>query len=169
LWLWRSRIGSPASKALLKSVVAADRRKHQAADDHLSFEEAALGRARADDLVEGEDLSRLDDRSVDEVRHQVDVVDAVRGRRAHVGREGREPAADPEGLRFLRRQLGGTRVQRQIGGAVDARVGGRGERVGHGLVVDVDPVPRRDDPDDGLRGVELRVPGPLPPRVDEPA
>ena len=84
----RSRIGRPASNASLKSVVAVWQTpppidgQDERADDLGAFEEAALGGARADDAVEREDLARLDHGAVDEVGHQVDVVDPVRRRHA---------------------------------------------------------------------------------------
>ena len=56
---------------------AADRRQDERADDHLALEEAARSGPLADDVVEREDLAGLDHGAVDEVGHQVHVVDAV--------------------------------------------------------------------------------------------
>ena len=96
---------------------AADRGDEQRADDHLALEEAAL-------LVRGPTVSLkenvlpgLDDRAVDVVGHQVDVVDPVRRRRAHVGREAGDPLADAERLRLLGRPVGRDAPQRQFGDA----------------------------------------------------
>ena len=85
---------------------AADRRQHERADDHLPLQEPALGRALADDVVEGERLAGLDQRAVDEVGHQMHVVDPVRGRLAHLRRVRDELLADAERLCLRRRQLG---------------------------------------------------------------
>ena len=96
---------------------AADRREDERADDFGSFEEAPLGGARADDAVEREDLARLDHGAVDEVGHQVDVVDPVRGRHAHLRRVRDELLADPEGFRLGGRQIRRARGERQLGDA----------------------------------------------------
>ena len=85
---------------------AADRRQNERADDLGSLEEAPFGGAGADDAVEREDLARLDHGAVDEVGHQVDVVDPVRGRLPHLRRIRDELLADPEGLRLRGRQVG---------------------------------------------------------------
>jgi hypothetical protein len=93
---------------------AADGRQHQRPDDLLPLEEAAAGRARADDPIEREDLAGPDQRPVDEVRHQVHVVNAVRRGRPHVRRERGELPADAEGVRLARREVGIDGVHRDL-------------------------------------------------------
>ena len=117
MWFVRSRIGRPSSNASLKSVVAVWQTpppidgQDERADDHLAFEEPSLRRARPDDVVEREHGAGLDDRAVDEVGHQMDVVDPVRRRLAHLRRVGDELLADPERLCLRRRPVGPARPE----------------------------------------------------------
>ena len=100
---------------------AADRGQHERADDLLALEKPALRRARADDVVEREDLARLDDRAVDEVGHQVDVVDAVRRGLAHLRRVRDQFLPDPELLRLGGRQVGVAGAELDVSDMVAAR------------------------------------------------
>ena len=85
-----------------------------------------MQRFGADDLVVGERLSRCDHGAVDEVGHQVDVVDAVRGRLAHLGRERDELGADPERVRTCSREVGRVVGQLDAGDVIAVR--GRSHR-----------------------------------------
>ena len=117
MWFVRSRIGQAELERVVEerrrglADAAADRGQDERADDHLPFEEPALRRARPDDVVEREHSAGLDDRAVDEVRHQVDVVDPVRRRLAHLRRIGDELLADPERLCLRRRPVGAARPE----------------------------------------------------------
>ena len=101
------------------------------------LEEAALTGSRPDRPVERKRLTRADDGAVEVLAHEQDVVDPVRGRDAHVGREGRDPALDPERPGVPRRQLGlllrqrhgrnPSPVRREAGGEDGSCTLGRGQ------------------------------------------
>ena len=145
---------------------AADRREEERADDHLALAEAALGRPRADRLVERERLAGADDRSVDVVRHQLDVVDPVRRGRAHVRRERGDPLPDAELLRLARREVGTDLLQAQRG-AAERRCRRGGDRVGRPPAVDGEAGSGGADPYSLAVDDEARVDCPLPPLSEQ--
>ncbi len=85
---------------------AADGGDELAVLDLLADQEAARGGALPDHLVEVERLAGLDDVAVEHVGEQVHVVDPVRRRRAHAGRDRlrEEPHVDAELLRVRGRE-----------------------------------------------------------------
>ena len=94
-----------------------------AVDDHRRLLEALLGRALAGRAVERERLARRDQRAVDQLRDERDVVQAARD--AAVGRVvAADDAGDPHRLRVGRRALGGRRADGELG----RPSGGRGRR-----------------------------------------
>ncbi len=146
----------------------ADRREHERADDLLPLEKATLGGALTDDVVERECLAGTDHRAVDEVGHQMHVVDAVRRRHAHLRGVGDELLADPEGVRLGGRQLRVARTKLHLRQVTAVR----GLRHGHRELqrVDVAAGLRRHDVHAVTRDCELgvvRPPHPLAePRPD---
>ena len=115
-----------------------------AVDDHRRLLEALLGRALARRAVERERLARRDQRAVDQLRDESDVVQAARD--AAVGRVvAADDAGDPHRLRVGRGALGGRRADGELGGPSGRRGRGREERLRGRRHVDAEAGLVRDD------------------------
>ena len=139
---------------------AADAGHEQAVLDRLALEEAPLGGARADGLVERELRAGLDLVAVQDVGHQVDVDDAVRRRHAHVGGRVADHPRDAERLRLLRRE-GGLRERERDARRAPGRArlqAGRRQAARGQRGVQLDPAVRVEHRDRHVRvRLELRV------------
>ena len=109
-----------------------------AVDDHRRLEEALLGAALTRRAVERERLAGRDQLAVDQMRDQLDVVDAIR-LAAVEGLVGRHRAGDPHRLRLRGRTAGLPFREHELGNPV-GRPLGRGEHAS-GRPRDVDPDP----------------------------